>query len=105
MDRNPVPLESIEKRRDCDPGGIHRNAALHFRYQAGALDLGLALGAGKGMPAALALAGLRIAHVEDDGPATARAFANMAFHCPPPFLIVGLLNVGLAPRGSYSSAG
>jgi hypothetical protein len=70
MDRNPVPLESIEKRRDCDPGGIDRNAALHFRYQPGALDLGLAFGAGEGMPAAPTFAGDRIAHVDNDGPVT-----------------------------------
>src|SRR5262249_8335895 len=90
MDCNPVPLKSIEKRCDCDPGGVDRNAALHFRYQAGAFDLGLPLGAGEGMPAALALTGLRIAHVDDDGPVTGRPFADMALHFfSPSSLVLG----------------
>src|SRR6516165_3880808 len=80
MDCNPVPLKSIEKRCDCDPGGVDRNAALHFRYQPGAFDLGLPFGASERMPAALALAGLGITHVDDDGPVTGRAFADVAFH-------------------------
>src|SRR5262249_42465704 len=55
-------------------------AVLDLGQKPGALDLGLSLGAGEGMPAALALAGLRIAHVEDDGPTAGRAFAKMPLH-------------------------
>jgi hypothetical protein len=74
MDRNPVALKSVEEFGNRDSGWIDHSAALHFRYQASALDLRLALVAGEGMPTALALARFQIAHVDDDGPMTGRAF-------------------------------
>src|SRR5262249_6827701 len=46
----------------------------------GAFDLRLALRALKSVPLAPALAGLRITHVDDDGPVTGRPFAKMPPH-------------------------
>ena len=71
---------AFEEGSDCHAGGIDARAGLYLGKQSGALDLGLSLGARKGMPAAFALAGLRIAHVNHDGPMTRRPFAQMASH-------------------------
>jgi hypothetical protein len=57
MDRNPVALKSVEEFGNRDSGWIDHSAALHFRYQASALDLGLALRPGEGVPTAFALVG------------------------------------------------
>src|SRR5437868_3556759 len=80
MNVNPIALKSVEEFGNRDSGWIDHSAALHFRYQASALDLRLALVAGEGMPAALALAGSRIAHVNNDGPVAGRPLAKMAPH-------------------------
>jgi hypothetical protein len=66
MQRYPIPLEAIKELRKRDPRRINRTPALHFRYQAGAFDLGLAFDASEGMPAALAFARDRIAGLQDD---------------------------------------
>src|SRR5262249_11530571 len=71
---------TLEEGRDRHARGIDAGAVLELGQQSGAFDLRLALGAGKGMPAALAPTGLRIAHVDDDGPVTGRPFADVAFH-------------------------
>ena len=57
MQARPIALEPVEILRECDPGWIDRGTALR-----------LALRAGEGMPSALSLAGLRIAHIDYDGP-------------------------------------
>jgi hypothetical protein len=80
MVRNPIALKAIKKFADRDAQWIDAAGILHFRYQAGALDLRLALVAGESMPTPLALPCLRVAHVDDDGPMTGRAFAQMALH-------------------------
>src|SRR5262249_12397889 len=71
---------ALEEGSDRHAGGINMGAVLALGQQPGALDLGLPLGAGKGMPAALALAGLRIAHVNNDGPMSGRPLAEMPLH-------------------------
>jgi hypothetical protein len=74
----------FEEGRDCRARRFDGGAGLEFCQEPGALDLGLALGAGEGMPAPLALVGLRIAHVDDDGEMAGRPFADVAFHfCSP----------------------
>src|SRR5262245_29622315 len=50
--------------------------------QLGTFDLCLALRAGEAVPFPPALPGLRIAHVDDDGPMAGRPFANVALHFP-----------------------
>src|SRR5438132_12777562 len=50
-------------------------------------DLGFTLGADEGMPFAFALAGLRVAHVDYDGPMAGRALADVAFHLTSPFAL------------------
>src|SRR5262249_4319119 len=70
----------FEIGRNCHARGVYARAGLDLTQQPRALDLGLVLGAGEGMPAALALTGLRIADVDDDGPVTGRTFADVAFH-------------------------
>src|SRR5262245_32755153 len=50
------------------------------------------------MPTAPALAGLRIAHVDHDGPMAGRAFAEVAFHLSPSFLFVSDFAVPLPGR-------
>src|SRR5262249_11586499 len=55
--------------------------------QLGAFDLCLALRAGEAVPFPPAFPGLWIAHVDDDGPVTGRALADVALHdLPPTFL-------------------
>jgi hypothetical protein len=78
---------ALEEGRNRHASGIDASAVLRLGEQPGTLDLGLALGARKGMPAALAFAGLRIAHVDDDGPMTGRPFANVAFHFSSPLSV------------------
>src|SRR5262245_61077058 len=50
------------------------------RNQFGLLNLSLALGALEAVPAALALAGCRIAHVDDDRPVAGRSLTKMSPH-------------------------
>jgi hypothetical protein len=71
---------ALEERRERHASGVDLPAFLHLRDQASALDLCLSFGAGEGMPAALACAVLRIAHVDDDGPMAGRPFADVALH-------------------------
>src|SRR5262249_55802325 len=61
--------------------------------QLGLLCLRLTLRALEAMPLALALAGLRIAHVNNNGPPAGRPFSNVAFHCPPPSSSSAILNL------------
>src|SRR5262249_4429056 len=56
----------------------------------GAFDLRLALRAGEAVPFAPARAGLWIAHVENDGPMTGRAFAEMPLHFGSSFFSVAV---------------
>src|SRR5262249_18950102 len=65
---DPVALEAIEELLNRDLVRLDRTVALRLGDQARGLDLRLPLGADKGMPATLALAGLRIARIEDDRP-------------------------------------
>src|SRR5262249_51471741 len=67
-------------------GGVQGSTVLDLGNQLRALDLRLSLGARKGMPTAFAIAGLRIARVNHDGPVTGRAFADVAPHFLPPLL-------------------
>src|SRR6266481_949642 len=64
VEGDPVPLETIEELGKRDLAWVDVRAALQLRYQAGALDLRLALGALERMPAPLAGTG-SIAAVED----------------------------------------
>jgi len=68
MQAHPIALEPVEILRECDLGWIDRGTALRLGDQLSAPDLRLALRAGEGMPSALSLAGLRIAHIDYDGP-------------------------------------
>src|ERR1700679_2057192 len=54
--------------------------ALHFGYQASALDLRLPLGAREAMPLPTPLASRGIVQIEDDGPMARRSFAEMTPH-------------------------
>src|SRR5262245_3562082 len=80
VDRNPIALEPIEECRDSDAGRIDGSAIFRLGDQARAFDLRLSLGAGEGMPPALALAGLWFTHVDDNCPVAGRAFAKMPSH-------------------------
>src|SRR5215831_9071427 len=71
---------AFEEGRDGHARGVDVGAVLQLGDQAGGLDLRLSLGARKGMPTAFAIAGLRIARVNHDGPVTGRAFAKMPPH-------------------------
>src|SRR5262245_10899314 len=77
---DPIPVKSRDKVGDRDPVRVDGDSALRLRDQLGALDLRLALGAGERMPAALALAGLRVVRVDHDGPMSGRTFTDVAFH-------------------------
>src|SRR5262249_10700086 len=94
---------AFEKRRHRHAGGINAGAVFHFDQQPSAFDLRLALGAGKGVPAALALAGLWIAHVDDDGPMTGRAFADVASHFEG-FLLLSVFGCLLVSSGGPAAA-
>jgi hypothetical protein len=59
---------ALEEGRDRLASGVDQGAFLGFEDQAGALDLSLPLRAHEVVPAAFALAGLRIMDVENDGP-------------------------------------
>jgi hypothetical protein len=76
----PISLEPIEELPDRDPARLDRTTVLQFGDQPRAFDLRLPLRSLEAMPTALALAGLRIAHVNDDSPMTGRPFANVALH-------------------------
>src|SRR6266498_3341852 len=72
---------------NCQPLRGSGRAAARIGNQLGAPSLRLTLGALERKPAALALTG-SIARVDDDGPATGRAFAKMPPHdLPPAFLL------------------
>src|SRR5262245_32068789 len=70
----------LEEAGDGLPLGLDVSAALHLGDQPRAFLLGLPLGALERVPAALALSGLRIANVDDDGPMAGGTLADMAFH-------------------------
>src|SRR5262249_30581477 len=72
--------EAVKEFGECNARRIDSATALRLGDQTRALDLSLALCPLEGMPTALALAGLRVAHVDDDGPVTGRAFTDVAFH-------------------------
>src|SRR5262249_7954791 len=65
---------ALKENRDGHPRRIDAGAVLQFRDQARGLYLRLSLRARKAMPAAPTLAGLRISHVDDDGPVAWGAF-------------------------------
>src|SRR5262245_52513112 len=77
----PLAQPSRHEVRHCHLGWLYGGCIIDRGDELGALDLCLALAALALMPAGRALAGLRIAHVDDDGPMTRRAFADVAFHC------------------------
>src|SRR5262249_18845736 len=70
---------ALEESGDRHAGG-DVGAVLQIGDQAGSLYLRLALRASEAVPAPLALTGLRIARVDDDGPVTGGAFADVALH-------------------------
>src|SRR5262245_18978204 len=76
----PISIEPIEELPDRDPARLDRTTVLKFGDQPRAFDLRLALRSVEAVRAALALAGLRVAHVDDDGRMAGRAFAEMALH-------------------------
>jgi hypothetical protein len=59
---------ALEESRDRHSGRVNAGAVLRLGQEPSALDLRLALRASERMPAALPLAGLRIAHVDDYRP-------------------------------------
>src|SRR6516225_9693932 len=79
----PISLEAVQELGNADSRRIDRIAALHFRNQAGAFDLGLPLGALERVPPSLALSG-RVVCVEDDRIMTGRPFADVSFHLSSP---------------------
>src|SRR5215831_5962558 len=87
---------SIEIIRNRYAGRINIRATFQFGNELRASCLRLSLIPLEAMPAALALAG-NIAHVDDDGPMAARAFANMALH------FVSPLSLGFASSGLVST--
>src|SRR5262249_25975687 len=76
----PISLEPIEELPDRDPARLDRTTVLQFGDQPRAFDLRLPLRSLEAVPAALALAGLRVAHVDDDGPMTGRPCAKIPPH-------------------------
>src|SRR5262249_37029713 len=83
------------RAHEIDHRGLARFDVVAFASsgdQLGTFDLCLALRAGEAMPFAPALPGLRIAHVDDDGPMTGRALADVALHFEPSFGFVARLS-------------
>ena len=78
---------TVQKGRNSHPRWIDIGPPFPFGDQASAFDLRLPLGAFDAMPFATALAGLRIAHVDDDGPMTGGPFANVPLHRSSPTLL------------------
>jgi hypothetical protein len=76
----PISLESIEELPNRDPARLDRTTVLQFGDQPRAFDRRLPLRSLEAVPAALALAGLRITHVDDDGPVAGRPLAKMPPH-------------------------
>src|SRR5262249_25178693 len=76
----PISPEPIEELPDRDPARFDRTTVLHFGDQPRAFDLRLPLRSLEAVPAALALTGPRVAHVDDNGPMTGRPFAKMPPH-------------------------
>ena len=72
-----VGQPALKESRDCDPRRVDSGAALRLGDQTRTLDLGLALGAGERMPAALALpdCGSRKSLRLPSGPGIARGYA------------------------------
>src|SRR5262249_7222552 len=90
----------FEEGSDCHTGGIDARAVLYLGKQSGALNLSLTLRSRETVPAAFALAKLRVAHVDDDGPVTGRPFAKM----PPHFGCSSLsVDLGHSPHFDCSS--
>src|SRR6516164_8470166 len=80
----------LEESGDGLPLGLDVSAALHLGDQPRAFLLGLPLSTDKRVPAALALTGCRIAHVDNDGPMAGRPLADMALHFfSPPSSVFG----------------
>src|SRR5262249_1437684 len=98
----PISLEPIEELPDRDPARLDRTTVLQFGDQPRAFDLRLPLRSFEAVPAALALAGLRVAHVDDDGPMTGRAFADVAPHFDCSFLSAGAGVVASSGRALWS---
>src|SRR5262249_14878669 len=75
----PISLEPIEELPDRDPARLDRTTVLQFGDQPRAFDLRLPLRSLEAVPAAFAFAGLRITHVNDDGPVAGRPLSNGPF--------------------------
>src|SRR5262245_3521066 len=73
----------VQELCECGLTGLDISADLHLRNQACALALSLPLGSAKGMPLALAAAGSRISHFDNDAPMTGRALAHVSPHFEP----------------------
>src|SRR5262245_31779314 len=82
----PLGQPSPHEVGHCDLGRLDGGSTIDRGDEPGALDLCLALAALERMPTALALAGLRIAHVDHDGPMAGRAFADVTLHFLPPLV-------------------
>jgi hypothetical protein len=82
--RAHVVEPSVEILGDGDLARLEIGSALELGDQPGAFNLCLPLRSTKRMPAALALAGLGVAHVDDDGEVAARPFTDVAFMFDPP---------------------
>ena len=71
LGRNPRPYvvePAVEKLHERGLCRLDISATIHLRDQPRTFALGLPFGSGKRMPLALAPAGFRIAHFDDDGP-------------------------------------
>src|SRR5262249_17435548 len=84
----PLGQPSPHEVGHCDLGRLDGGSTIDRGDEPGALDLCLALAALERMPTAPALAALRIAHIDDDGPMAGRAFAKVALHLEPSLLSV-----------------
>src|SRR5215510_4497484 len=64
----PLGYAAAHEVSHCDLGRLDGGSAVDRGDEPGALNLRLAFGAGEGVPAPFALAGCRIAYINDDGP-------------------------------------
>jgi hypothetical protein len=76
------PFLQVSAQRQL--AGFDIAAGLLLGDEASALDLSLALGAAKAVPAAPALAGRGIGGIDDNGPMAGATRANMALDADPP---------------------